>query len=71
MLKAYNVNKDPKNKTKETNVKMEMGMRGNREEKQYAWVYYRHGIQQHKYNTFHRVPQMRQNLSTTAEHRKD
>lgn len=32
------------------------GMRGNREERLHAWVYYRHDTQQHKNNTLHRVP---------------
>lgn len=47
------------------------GMKGNREEGLHAWVYYRHDIQQHKNNTLRRVPQMGQNLSSTAKHGKD
>lgn len=46
-------------------------MKGNREERLHARVYYRHDIQQHKNNTLQRVPLVGQNLFFTAKHGKD
>lgn len=74
MLKACNVNKDQKKKRKKKEGGNEGGkgdMKGNREERLHARVYYRHDIQQHKNNTLQRVPLVGQNLFFTAKHGKD